>query len=82
MKEKHLHKTFHSYLRSSTSIIDKKNSVDWEKAFKSLSNLRNNKNTIILSVDKENNVVILKTVAYTEVNKMIDNVRSVCIQTV
>ena len=45
--------SFHEYLRSTTNIITKNVYSDVDNTSKSLSNLTNNKNIVILAADKE-----------------------------
>ena len=50
--------SYHEYLRSATNFITKNAYSNIDNTYKSLSNLINNKNIIILAVDKENYTVI------------------------
>ena len=65
--------TFHEYLRSSTKVIANNVYQNSVNTFKSLNNLRNNRNIIVLSADKETCTVILNMTDYIKkVNAMID----------
>ena len=66
--------TFHEYLRSSTKVIANNVYQDPDNTFKSLNNLRNNSNIMILSANKETCTVILNRTDYIKkVNAMIDD---------
>ena len=56
--------TFNEYLRFSTKVFANNVYQDSDNAFKSLNNLRNNSNIIILSADKETCTVILYRTDY------------------
>ena len=56
--------TFHKYLRSLRKVIANNVYQDSDNTFKSLNNLRNNNNIIILSADKEICTVILNRTDY------------------
>ena len=65
--------SFHKYLRSATNIIIKNIYSDVDKTYKSISNLINNKNIVVLAADKEARTVILNRTDYqNKVNNMID----------
>ena len=64
--------SFHEYLRSATNIITKNVYSDADSTYKSLSNLINNKNIVVLAADKETCTVILNGMAYqNKVNNII-----------
>ena len=66
--------TRHEYLKSSTKVIANNVYQDSDNIFKSVNNLRNNSNIIILSADKEICKVILNRTDYIKkVNAMIDD---------
>ena len=66
--------TFLEYLRYSTKVIANNVYQDSDNTFKSLNNIQNNSNIIILSVDKETCTVILNRTDYIKkVNAMIDD---------
>ena len=66
--------TCHEYLKSSTKVIANNVYQDSDNIFKSVNNLRNNSNIIILSADKETCKVILNRTDYIKkVNAMIDD---------
>ena len=65
--------SFHEYLRSATNIITKNVYSDANSTYKSLSNLINNKNIVVLAADKETCTVILNGMDYqNKVNNMIN----------
>ena len=65
--------SFHKYLRSATNIITKNVYSDVDKTYKSISNLINNKNIVVLAAEKEACTVILnRTDSQNKVNNMID----------
>ena len=65
--------SFHEYLRSATNIITKNVYSDVDNTYKSLSNLINNKNIVVLAADKETCTVILNRTDYqNKVNNMIN----------
>ena len=64
---------FHEFLRSTTNIFTQNVFHTKDKTFKSLSELRQNKNIVILSGDKDSSIVIMDRKDYVnKVNKMID----------
>ena len=64
---------FHEYLRSATNIIIKNVYSDVDNTYKSLSNLLNNKNIVVLAAGKETCTVILHRMDYqNKVNNMIN----------
>ena len=65
--------SFHKYLRSATNIITKNVYSDVDNTYKSISNLINNKNIVVLAADTEACTVILNRTDYqNKVNNMID----------
>ena len=61
------------FLRSATNIITKNVYSDVDNTYKSLSNLINNKNIVVLAADKETCTVILNRTDYqNKVNNMIN----------
>ena len=65
--------SFHEYLRSTTNIITKNVYSNVDNTYKSLSNLANNKNIVILAADKETCTVILNRTDYqNKVNNVIN----------
>ena len=65
--------SFHEYLRSATNIITKNVYTDVDNTYKTLSNLINNKDIVILAADKETCAVILNRTDYrNKFNNMIN----------
>ena len=64
--DRSLKENFHEYLQSSTNVLAKNIYDDKDNAFKSLTGLKENKDIVVLAIEKESYAVILNKYDYIE----------------